>query len=165
MTTSIFRFEGASTDDTGDLQTLKGHGYAGEELVGVHRVMPFGLSSHAPAGSHSLALAARGQRTLVAALGLEHPQYRQKNLKEGQSAIYDSAGNATRLLGSDGIWHDAGTRAQKLTGDTLSGVAKNNAIYGSKNGKTYIGGDPADGGTFSPAMTADGPSSSVFIKL
>ena len=161
----IFRFEGASTDDSGGLQTLKGYGYANEELASVHRVMPFGLSSHAPAGSHALALAARGERTLVAALGLEHEAYRQKNLKEGQVALYDQSGNATRLLGADGIWHDAGKRPQKMTGDALTCVAKNDAIYGSKDGKTYIGGDPKDGGTFSPAMTVDGPSQSVFIKL
>lgn len=161
----IFRLEGTQTDDAGDLQTLTGYGYAGEELKGVHRVMPFGLASYAPGGSHALALAARGERTLVAALGLEHPTYRQKNLKQGQTLLYDQSGNASRLLGADGIWHDAGTRPQKMTGDTLNCLGKNDVVYGSKTGKTYIGGDPADGGTFSPAMTADGPSSSVFIKL
>ena len=165
MSTHLFRMEGVETDDGGDLQTLDALGYASEELVGVHRVMPFGLSSHAPVGSHSLGIASRGERTLVAALGLEHPQYRQRNLKQGQTVLYDQSGNATRLLGDDGIWHDAGTRPQKATGKTLTYTSTGTAVFGSSDGKTYIGGDPSKGGSFSPVMTQDGPSTTVYAKL
>lgn len=98
MSIHIFRLEGEETDDSGDLQTLKALGYAGEELTGVHRVMPFGLHSHAPKGSHSLAIAARGQRTLVAALGLEDPQHRPKNRELGSTAIYDANGSIVSLV-------------------------------------------------------------------
>ena len=163
MSTHIFRFENSEVDDTGDLQTLKGYGYAGEELSEVHRVMPFGLASNAPAGSHAIGIAGRGERDLVAALGLEHPQYRQKNLKAGQSTLYDSAGNASRYLGEDGIWHDAGDHAQKMTGKTLDHLSKKDAKFGSSDGITYIGGNGEDG-SYDWAMTASGPSTKVKIR-
>ena len=89
MTTSIFRFENKGTNDAGPQQTVDGYGYAGEELKGAHRVQPYGFTSHVPVGAHALAFAARGVRTLVALLGLEHQDHRTKNLKPGESAHYD----------------------------------------------------------------------------
>ncbi|SEQ48278.1 Bacteriophage Mu Gp45 protein [Faunimonas pinastri] len=94
----LFRFQVSETQDDGAMQTLKGLGYASEELTGVHRVMPFGLASFAPAGSHALAVAMRGQRSLVAALGLEHPDYRLRNRETGSTAIYDMHGNVVSLV-------------------------------------------------------------------
>lgn len=87
--TEIFRFENKGTDDSGPLQTVDGYGYASEELKGAHRAQPYGFSSHVPVGGHALAFAARGMRTLVALLGLEHQKFRVKNLKPGESAHYD----------------------------------------------------------------------------
>lgn len=151
MTTSIFRFEGASTDDSGDLQTLKGYGYAGEELIGVHRVMPFGLGSNAPAGSHALALAARGQRTLVAALGLEMPAARQKNLPAGTAVLYDASGNVVFVKGQDGI------QVEAKSGDIYVKPAQGKSLY--------HGGKPGDGSTFKRVMLEDGSASpNVYAK-
>ena len=165
MSTDIFRFEHSEVDDTGDLQTLKGTGYAGESFEDVHRVMPFGLASNAPAGSHAIAVASRGERSLVAALGLEHPDYRQKNLKSGQAAVYDQKGNVTSYLGGDGIWHNAGDRTQKLTGKVVNALASSGtASFGSSSGITYIGGDGTDG-VYDWAMTASGPSTKVKIRI
>lgn len=116
----LFRFEVAALDDAGDMQTLRGHGFAGEELAQVHRAMPFGLASHPPAGSHGLALALQGRRDLVAVLGLEHPQYRQRNLPAGQAALYDSAGNVIWAKGGEGLRIDAAGRPVKIKGASLT---------------------------------------------
>ena len=158
----IFRAELAETDDRGDLQLGKAYGYAGEELDKVHIVRQHGLASHAPKGSHGIGLAGSGERALVALLGLEHQETRPKDLKVGNTTLYDAKGNATRMLGDDGIWHDAADRPQKMTGKTIALSATDKASLGGR--KVYLGGDGTDG-TYSPVMTLAGPSSVVFAKL
>ncbi|MCJ2108023.1 phage baseplate assembly protein [Methylobacterium sp. E-041] len=160
--TNLFRGELIETDDSGELQTAKGYGYAGEEVAGVHVVRQHGLASHAPKGSHGIGIAGSGERSLVAFLGMEHQDKRPKGLAEGNTTLYDAAGNATRMLGADGIWHDAADRPHKMTGKTVAVIATENASIGGK--KTYLGGDGTDG-TYSPVMTAAGPSSTVFAKV
>jgi len=99
MALDLFRAELGDTDDAGELQLAKTLlGYAGEEFTRVHRVSPFGFTSHAPAGSHGIGLALRGMRDLVVALGLEHPQYRPRNRAVGTTAIYDQWGNIVSLV-------------------------------------------------------------------
>ena len=160
--TNLFRAELKETDDRGELQLGSGYGYAGEELDKVHVVRQHGLASHAPKGSHGIGIAGSGERGLVAFLGLEHHEKRPRDLKEGNTTLYDAKGNATRMLGDDGIWHDAADRPQKMTGKTIALTAKDKASVGGK--KVYLGGDGTDG-TYSPVMTAAGPSSVVFAKL
>lgn len=162
--TNLFRAEITRTDDRGEMQLGRGYGYAGEEVDRVHVVRQHGLASHAPNGSHGIGLAGSGERSLVAFLGLEHPDKRPRDLKEGNTVLYDAAGNATRLLGDDGIWHDAGKRPQKMSGKTAEISGTDKAWIGSKDGRTYLGGDGTDG-TYAPVMTASGPSTSVFCKL
>ena len=168
MSTALFRFENSETDDDGDLQTVKGMGYAGEEFTGVHRVMPFGISSHAPAGSHAIGIAGRGERSLVAALGLEHPDYRPKKQKAGNTTIYDQSGNVSRFLGKDGIWHDAGDRAQKSTGKTIvvEGTDKVTVKVGDMvivvtKTRIDLGAENAP----NAVVTTAGPSSKVFAVV
>lgn len=162
MRTGTFRFELSETDDRGELQLGKGFGYPGEELDGHHVVRQHGLASHAPKGSHGIGLTGSGERPLVAVLGLEHQDKRPRDLKEGNATLYDAGGNQIRMLGDDGIWHDAGDRAQKMTGKTLEHKAAGKASFGGE--VTYLGGDGTNG-TYAPVMTASGPSSSVFAKL
>ncbi|MGU3539973.1 phage baseplate assembly protein domain-containing protein [Methylobacterium sp. A54F] len=165
--THLFRAELKETNDDGDLQTGSGYGYAGEELDKVHVVRQHGLASHAPKGSHGIGLAGSGERSLVAFLGLEHQDKRPKKLKEGQTVLYDAAGNATRMLGEDGVWHDAADRPQKMTGKTIAitGQDKVTITVGGttvtvRAGRVDLGGE---GG--SAVMTQAGPSSVVFAKV
>lgn len=160
--TNIFRAELSEINDKGEMQLGRGTGYAGEDLDKVHVVRQHGLASHAPKGSHGIGLAGSGERALVAFLGLEHPDSRPRDLKQGQTTLYDDKGNATRLLGADGIWHDAGDRPQKMTGKTLEHKATGKASFGGE--VTYLGGDGSDG-TYAPVMTSSGPSSTVFAKV
>lgn len=162
--TNLFRTELIETDDRGDLQTAKAYGYASEEVAGAHVVRQHGLASHAPKGSHGIGIAGSGERALVAVIGLEHQEKRPRDLKEGNTTLYDAGGNQIRMLGDDGIWHDAGKAPQKMTGKTAEISGTDKAWIGSKDGKTYLGGDGTDG-TYSPVMTQAGPSSTVFCKL
>ena len=164
MRSSLFRTEISQIDDEGDLQVGRALGYSGEELDRVHIVRQHGLASHAPKGSHGIGVAGSGERSLVAVLGLESPGKRPRGLKEGQTVLYDASGNATRMLGDDGVWHDAGSRPHKLTGKTitLTGTDRVEVEVGSMRvvvtaGRVDLGGE---GG--SPVMTQAGPSSKVF---
>lgn len=161
--TNLFRTELTGVDDTGEMQTGSGYGYAGEEVDKVQIVRQHGLASHAPRGSHGIGIAGSGERSLVAFLGLEHQDHRPRDLKEGNTTLYDAKGNATRMLGDDGIWHDAGDRAQKMSGKTLDLAAQDQASFGGKK-VTYIGGNGKDG-IYAPVMTSQGPSRSVLVKL
>ena len=160
--TNLFRGELIATNDKGELQLAKGYGYAGEELDSVHVVRQHGLASHAPKGSHGIGIAGSGERGLVAFLGMEHQDHRPRDLKEGNTTLYDAKGNATRMLGDDGMWHDAADRPQKMTGKTVDVTATETATLSGK--KVYLGGNGRDG-TYSPVMTVAGPSSVVFAKL
>lgn len=162
--THLFRAEVKDTDDTGEIQTAGGYGYAGEEMAGAQVVRQHGLASHAPKGSHGIGLAGSGERSQVVLLGLEHQDHRPRGLKEGNTTIYDAGGNATRYLGDDGIWHDAGKHAQKMTGDTLSLQGKKDVNFGSSGGKTYLGGD-GKSGRYARVMTESGPSPFVYARI
>jgi len=161
--TNLFRTELTGVDDTGEQQLGSGYGYAGEEFDKAPIVRQHGFTSHAPKGSHGIGIAGSGERGLVAFLGLEHQDYRQKNVPEGGSVVYDATGNVSRYLGDDGIWHDAGDRAQRMSGKTLELAAQEQASFGGKK-VTYLGGNGKDG-IYAPVMTASGPSRSVFAKL
>lgn len=168
MRTNLFRGELVETDDKEkDQQLGRVLGFAGEEIDKAHLVRQHGFASHAPKGSHGIGIAGTGERGLVAFLGMEHQDYRQKDLPEGHSRIYDSKGNVVRMQGDDGIWHDAGDRPQKATGKTinLDGSEKVTLKVGGitlivRNGRVDIGGE---GG--SAVMTQSGPSSVVFAKV
>lgn len=163
--TSLFRLELQKIDDSGEIQTADVLGHAAEMFDAAIRPQFHGLSSNPPVGSHGVGLRARGESELPIVLGLEHHDKRPKNLSPGQTVIYDDKGNVSRFLGDDGIWHDAGTRTHKLTGKKVVVLAQGDtAAFGSKDNKTYLGGDGTDG-TYAPVMTTAGPSSTVFAKL
>lgn len=165
--TNIFRAQLTETNDSGEMQLGRGQGYAGEEVDKVHIVRQHGLASHAPNNSHGIGIAGSGERGLVAFLGMEHQDSRPKKLEEGNTTLYDAKGNATRMLGADGIWHDAADRPQKMTGKTIT-------ITGTDTVTIEVGGTTVTirkgrvdlGGTGgSPVMTQAGPSSVVFAKV
>jgi len=96
-----FRFQVDETDDRGGQQGLKGKGFRGEELTGVMRQQPYGLSSHVPKGSTGYAVALGGDRDRVLSLGVEHEGKRTKNLPEGAVALYGPDGQVLKYVGKD----------------------------------------------------------------
>lgn len=97
MTSSAFRFEIDEIDDTGDFQQVKGRGFANEELTQVHRVMPFGLFSSPPKGSHGIGIPL-GSRDRMAVIGGEHQDLRPKNQPAGSTVLYGANGEIVSLI-------------------------------------------------------------------
>jgi len=159
MSGRLFRVEHVDTNDEGDLQTSTLLGPQGETLKRVPRVMPFGLHSSVPSGSHGMALQfGAGGRTLKAVLGLEHQDHRPRKREVGSTALYDANGNTISLVQSELRW--TGKKASVIeSGDTVTVSVGALKIIVSK-GRIDLG---APNG--SPVMTQAGPSSVVFAKV
>ncbi len=145
----IFRFLADKIDDRGDQQLIKGRGHADDEFDRVHRVMPYGLSSNPPAGSHGIGLAPGGYNELLIALGVEDPKLRQRNLPTGATALYDSKGNVVSLVNGDGL------KIKAVNG---------NVVIDASGRKVFLGGDGAVG-AYAAVMTESGPSPFVSARI
>lgn len=90
-------------DDSGKQQTVTHHGLAGEKHSEVYRPQPFGSTSVPPKGSTGVVGSLGGERNRSVFFAGEHDDYRPKNLKPGQKASYDLAGNITTWGGDSGV--------------------------------------------------------------
>lgn len=95
---TILRGKIQETHDDGETQLITASGMKGQRFSKVGRNLPFGFSSHAPAGSIGHFLAANGRPDQVWALGFEHPEHRPRNLGAGFTAIYNSHGDIVSLV-------------------------------------------------------------------
>lgn len=115
---SIRRAELVETKDEGEFQEAMADGYADEQFKGAHRVQPFGFTSHAPKGSHGLAIVANGRTDQSVILGMEHPEYRPRDQPEGSSRQYDKDGSYCDMDG-DGNLATKCRKESKHEGDTI----------------------------------------------
>jgi len=90
----------SSLDDSGPQQLVQVTGLAGQTIGDAVRSQHYGFSSYPPAGAEGLALLLGGGMDRAHALGMEHPQYRPKNLPMGGSIHYDNAGNYVKIVGA-----------------------------------------------------------------
>lgn len=148
----ITRGEFISTNDGAGEQTVKAYGLAGETFTDVYRPQPFGLAGHVPSGGNGLLLALGGERSKAVMLGGEVPGKRPTGTPEGQTVLYDAEGNIIFLRGANGM------KIKAKNNDVL-------IIPGPDNKKVYLGGDPADGGTFARVATESGYSNFVYAKV
>ena len=88
--TSLFRAEVLSVDDTGDIQTVNVLGHANEQLEGVLHLQPHGFSTNPPVGSHGIGLRLRGESDLAVMLAFQDPKSRPKKLPSGERAFYNA---------------------------------------------------------------------------
>lgn len=99
-------------DDTGEVQKLQvtekaaGSGFMARVLDKVSRLFAFGFTSVPPLGSEVLMLRLGGDRNCSIAISTSHRASRPKNLKPGDSAMYDVRG-AIITMTEDGIVIDA----------------------------------------------------------
>jgi phage gp45-like len=143
------------TDDSGSQQMLtRLRGLASEQFSGVYRAQPHGLSSHPPAGAEGIFLALGGRSDRLLALGFEHKDYRHKNLREGESVLYDSAGNV--LLART----DKGVLIKNKDGHIVVDPSE-----AKKEKKVYLGGDPDKKHSFAKVATEAGPSPYVYARI
>lgn len=95
-------------DDTGELQELQvteganGQGFADRVIDKIRRVSEFGFASAPPLGSEALMLRRGGDRSRSMVIGTSHRPSRPRDLKPGDSGIYDVRG-AKVMLTADGL--------------------------------------------------------------
>jgi len=88
-------------DDSKKMQTLQIQALAGETLGDVERIQNFGFSSVPKNGAEALVVFVSGNRDHGVVVAVDDRLYRVKDLGEGQSVMYDAAGNKF-LLSNDG---------------------------------------------------------------
>ena len=159
----------------GDFMTAVVKGRAGERLGGGKNKVMFlgqhGFGSAPPSGSTGMAIFQNGNPDQAFIFGLEHPGYRVKGLKPGESVLYDHLGNVVKIAGSEGIKLNSQGNPVDIQGGSISigaGGGSASMTCGSmeinatgpvtiNSPRTNIGGD---GG--SRIMTENGPSSKAY---
>lgn len=147
-------------DDSGAQQIMKKLlGLASEKPEDVYRAQGHGLSSYPPAGSEGLFLSLGGRADRLIGLGFEHKDKRIKNLKEGNTVLYDDKGNVVFAKGDNGLSVNAKTGTVEVRSQTDKVTVK------PGDGKfVYLGGDGTDG-TYDFVMTESGPSINVKARI
>lgn len=113
-------------DDTKDLQEVQitekayGHGFADRLLDRVTRLVDFGFSSAPPIDSEAMMLRRNGDRGHSVVVATSHRPSRPKNLKPGDTVVYDVRGAKVQLT-EDGLLIDcAGLPAQISNATTVT---------------------------------------------
>lgn len=147
----LIRVTVTGVDDSGPQQLVTGQGIDGLTIGEAVRLQHFGATGVPPVGSEGVMLISGGRFDRPHFLGLEHPDHRPTGSPSGTKVLYDDQGNVIRLFGEEGIQLEA----------------KNGHIWAKPQpGKNvYLGGKPADGGTYQPVMTSAGPSSNVYARV
>ncbi|SEL24339.1 phage baseplate assembly protein V [Kosakonia sacchari] len=77
----------------GDIQTVQGKALATETLQDVEMFQQYGFTSNPPKGTKAIMLPLNGKTSHSIVIATEHAQYRLKNLKSGELAIYTDEGS------------------------------------------------------------------------
>jgi phage gp45-like len=108
------RVEVVKVDDKGEIQKITVKGLADEEYELPLRGQPHGLTTIPPVGSVGYLFIANGRPDQAFLMGLEHPDIRPKDRKDGESEMYakkkqsmlmDEKGN-TIIRTPEGVYHN-----------------------------------------------------------
>jgi phage gp45-like len=108
MDNTIHRNQLAKTHDDKEQQRVEADGRAGERYGGtsgkfaVPRVQSYGFTNHAPVGSQGVNINLGGNNDAAMVIGMEHPKYRPKDLKEGEFKLYEMWGGFDH--GTENVW-------------------------------------------------------------
>lgn len=89
----VMRAEVRGTSDGGETQTVEAETHEGILRSAVEVLQPFGVASRPPAGGVAVVLAIGGDQGDLVALPLACPSSRFGGLAEGETVVYDAAGN------------------------------------------------------------------------
>lgn len=95
---AIRRARVVESQDDGELQLVTFKGFAGEYFKLAVRAQDHGLSSHVPVGSVGTIFMGGGRPDQAFVIGFEHPDHRPKDLKEGESVMYDNKGQTMSMV-------------------------------------------------------------------
>ena len=151
MSVEMVRFRVTGSDDGGEFSQLSGRGAGGETLEKLYRPQQDGISTRPKTGALGLALFDRSRENGVV-ISVESPGERPKGQEEGGKTVYGPNGQAYVM---------------KPNGSILMKAAQGDQIIAPKpgGGRVYLGGDPADGGSFAKVMTESGPSPFVWARF
>ena len=80
-----------------NIQKVQVSGLADETLQDVELMQQFGLTSMPPAGTQVVVLPMGGETTHSIVIATENGSFRVKNLKSGETAVYDESGSTIIL--------------------------------------------------------------------
>ena len=80
-----------------NIQKVQASGLADETLQDVELMQQFGLTSVPPAGTQVVVLPMGGETTHSIVIATENGSFRVKNLKSGETAVYDESGSTIIL--------------------------------------------------------------------
>jgi|SRR5215469_8644542 len=86
-----------ATDDTGPVHRAQIRGFPPETIDAMPVLQIYGLASHAMVGSDAMAIFTSGDRSNGVVIATGNQQYRLRNLKSGEVALYDNGGNVVKL--------------------------------------------------------------------
>ena len=104
----IVRVQSIKVYDDQEQQRFEADGRHGERFGGtsgknaVPRVQGYGMTSYPPKGSQGVTLNLNGNPENAMLIGMEHPKYRPKNLKEGEFKLYEKWGGYDHA--QDKVW-------------------------------------------------------------
>ena len=129
-----------TVDDTTAIQLVKISGLADEVQDKIERVQNFGFTSNPPEGSESLVACIGGNRDHTVVIASDSSEHRKKNLKPGETAVYDKNGNYIYLK-EDGSVEISASGGVVIDGDVQI------------NGNLTVSGDIETMGNVSTALT------------
>lgn len=158
--TSLRRAELVDVDDSGEHQIATALGYDDERFSRIHRVQAFGLSANPPAGAHGLVGLVNGRLDQAVLLGIEHQQYRPRNVPPGATKLYDQDGTFVYLDAAGNLYAETRKQAQVKAGETAIVEAPAIQLKGNVTitGTLTVGGDVTVDGNIANTgdMTTDG---------
>lgn len=146
------------SDDSGDYQKISARGFAAEELEGVVRHQPFGVSSNPGPGAEGLLLRLGGRAERTVAIMFELLGARPKSLPVGATALYNAFNIVWKLL-SDKADLDQGGKNLHVRNVGKTKIEASDWIQ-IDGAAVYLGKPP-----YFPVMTTAGPSQHVFAGI
>jgi phage baseplate assembly protein V len=119
-----------ATDDSGPIHRAQVRGFPNETIDNMPVLQIYGLASHAMPGSDAMATFCSGDRSNGVIVATGNQQYRLRNLKPGEIALYDNNGTVVKLAG--------GGNVEITCTGTVTISAPTIAIAASGGGKTTI---------------------------
>lgn len=156
-----------SVKDSDPLQSVKVENLADEVQDNVERVQNFGFTSVPPKGGESIVVCVGGNKDNSIVIASDSAQYRKKDLKDGEVAVYDKTGNyiylkedgSVEIKSSNGVSIEGDVEIDgnldvtgdiSVTGDVSSSLTSLNDFYTEYLIHTHTA--PAGGGTTTPPL-------------
>jgi phage gp45-like len=140
------RVKQTKTDDSGRQQMVYGTGRKDEQYGGTQTGVPvhqdYGYSAHRPVGSGMLAAIPDGNNDKAMMIPGEHPDYRPKDLAEGEWKKYEMWGG--ELYAQEHQWYLKKGASEVWFKDDGTIHLKGTKIILEVTDKVYIGGPDAD---------------------